>query len=485
MEEQPGRYKRLAKNTVLMFIGTFGSKLVSFVMLPFYTMWLSVEDYGTSDIINVYSTVLLTLVSLCIGEAIFVIPSQKSKEQQSSYFTSSIVFSFLCAGVLALLFFLVRIFMSDTHNSFCDNIGYITLLTLTTLYTTVFQQFCKSIDEIRIFAFTGILQTLIVAGLGFCVIPKYQLAGYLWCMIIANIAAGIFVFFAAKLHRYLNTSLFSRKALGEMFRYSIPLIPNSVIWLVVSYLNRPLMESYLGLYAIGIYALANKFPTLINTVYNNFSSSWQISVLEQYGKSGFNSFYNKVMLMIIGGLSLFVACFSLGSSPLIKTFFSENYIDAIKYIPLLSLSCVFIAIGSISGAVFSAVRLSKYFFYSSIWSAASAIILNYILIRRFGIDGACWACVLSYLVGGVSRILYAKKFVTFNVTGYLSILTAILCAVVCSIVYLDSTMMGAVLTIVLLSVYVMFCKKESITLASIKKRNHANKENNNDTVDNH
>ena len=48
------KYKRLGKNTFLVFIGNTGSKLIALVMLPFYTSWLSVEDYGVTDIINVY-----------------------------------------------------------------------------------------------------------------------------------------------------------------------------------------------------------------------------------------------------------------------------------------------------------------------------------------------------------------------------------------------------------------------------------------------
>lgn len=56
------RYSRLGKNTVLVFIGNAGSKLVGLLMLPFYTRCLSVEDYGTTDIINVYVTFLLSIV---------------------------------------------------------------------------------------------------------------------------------------------------------------------------------------------------------------------------------------------------------------------------------------------------------------------------------------------------------------------------------------------------------------------------------------
>lgn len=449
----PDKYKTLLSNTGLMFIGTFGSKMISFVMLPFYTTWLSVEDYGTSDIIAVYSTVLLAFISLSIGDAIFVIPSQKTKEEQTSYFTSSLFFSLGCCLFLALLYIVVGVLFDFENGSFTNNIGYICLMTFTTLYLTIFQQFCKSINQVKVFAFTGIVQTLIVAGLGFCLIPKYHLSGYIWCIILSNIVSLFFTFITAKLFQYIKFSSYSKGRLKEMFKYSIPLIPNSVIWMVVSYLNRPLMETYLGMYAIGIYALANKFPTLINTIYNNFSNSWQISVLEQYGKDGFDKFYNRITLFVYVGLALAVAVFTLFSDVLITSFLNENYYEAIKYIPILCLSCVFIALGSITGSVFSAVRLSKYYFYSSVWSAVTAVVFNYLLIERFGIDGACWACVISYVAGGVSRMLYAKKFVKFSIIPSIVLISALLIVVVCSISYFGNYLVASILTFVLLLIF--------------------------------
>lgn len=55
------KYKRLGKNTLLVFIGNAGSKLIGLVMLPFYTSWLSVEDYGVTDIIMSMSVFWLAL----------------------------------------------------------------------------------------------------------------------------------------------------------------------------------------------------------------------------------------------------------------------------------------------------------------------------------------------------------------------------------------------------------------------------------------
>lgn len=438
----PDKYRLLLWNTGLMFLGTFGSKLISFVMLPFYTLWLSVEDYGTTDIINVYSTIIVTVVSLCIAEAIFVIPSRKSKDDQISYFTTSQIFALVCACCLGLFYALIRFMHLDFLGSLFDNIGYVIILSICILLFQVAQQFCKCIDRVKSYAFAGIVNMLLTVSLGVILIPKYGVKGYVWGIIISNYLSLIYVYFDAKLFKFFKIETFSEDRLRELLKYSIPLIPNSIIWLLVSYINRPLMETYLGMYAIGIYALANKFPTFIATVYNNFSNSWQISVLEEFGKDGYNRYYNKVTLFVFAGLSFLVSIFSLIVGPLISFFLSVDYLDSIPYVPILCLSVPFVALASMVGANFSAIRKSKYFFYSSIWSAGSAILFNALLIPTMDIYGACWACVISYVTGALTRCYYARKIVKLeNIWLYIIICLASLIQIIL-ISYYESYMIS-------------------------------------------
>ena len=96
-----GKYSRLGKNTLLVFIGNAGAKLIGLLMLPFYTRWLSVEDYGTTDIITVYVTFLMYIVTCSLAEAIFVFPKGAEREKQKSYFSSGV--AFLCFSFCCLL----------------------------------------------------------------------------------------------------------------------------------------------------------------------------------------------------------------------------------------------------------------------------------------------------------------------------------------------------------------------------------------------
>ncbi len=65
------KYRTLATNTLLLSIGTFGSKLLVFFMVRFYTGYLSPAAYGTADLITQTGDLLLPIVSLDITDAVF------------------------------------------------------------------------------------------------------------------------------------------------------------------------------------------------------------------------------------------------------------------------------------------------------------------------------------------------------------------------------------------------------------------------------
>ena len=64
-----GRYRYLFSNMALFTVSNFVSKLLVFLLVPFYTSVLSEAQYGVADVMQ--TTLLLTvpLLSLNIGEA--------------------------------------------------------------------------------------------------------------------------------------------------------------------------------------------------------------------------------------------------------------------------------------------------------------------------------------------------------------------------------------------------------------------------------
>ena len=61
----------LAKNTLLLLIASLLTKGLQFLMIPFFSSWLSIENYGTFDVVCTYITLLIPLVSFATADSVF------------------------------------------------------------------------------------------------------------------------------------------------------------------------------------------------------------------------------------------------------------------------------------------------------------------------------------------------------------------------------------------------------------------------------
>jgi len=421
-------YKQLGKNTILVFVGNIGSKMITFVMLPFYTKWLSVEDYGTSDNALVYATLLLGIVSLSISESIFIFPKDQETDKQKQFFTAGLVYSSVLLCVAGFILFGVKEFFSQAGilKSITDNYIFIYTLVVTLFFQTFLQQFSRSINNIKVYSISGVVLTLLTAVFSVAFIPNYGLEGFFIAQILSYIVSGVYTFIHSKAYNYISFKTLSLERYKEMLKYSIPLIPNAVMWWLVGSLNRPVMEQYLGMHAVGLFAVSNKFPSLVNVLFSVFMVSWQISVIEEFKKENYEKFYNNILKIVFLFLILCVMTISILGKALTGFVADAKFIDSWKYIPILSLSALFSSVSGFIGCNFSATRESKYYFYSSIWGALIAIVFNFLLIPIWGLYGAVVAIVLSHLTMMISRVKYSWNTVKIKEI-YLYVLMLVIC----------------------------------------------------------
>ena len=60
----------LFKNTLIFTLGNFGSKFITFLLVPLYTNTLSTSGYGVLDIINAIIMIGVPIVTLNISESV-------------------------------------------------------------------------------------------------------------------------------------------------------------------------------------------------------------------------------------------------------------------------------------------------------------------------------------------------------------------------------------------------------------------------------
>ncbi len=425
------KYKTLLSNTFLISLGTFGSKLLTFVMVRFYTGVLTPADYGTADLIMQTANLLLPLVSLGITNGVFRFALDR-KEQRRSIFT--IGFYTILLGSLILLAALPLLSNSESLREYTLLIG---VYTLASCLHSLCAQYIRAEGKTALFAVQGIINTALVIGFNitFLLVFRMGVFGYVMSVVAADGICTLFLVLREKLWK-----LWLPKPEGQlwnaMLRYSIPLIPATIFWWITSVSDRYMVAYFLGTDANGLYAVACKIPTVLTLLSTIFMEAWQFSAIQEAtgDREVHIRFYTQVWsaflaVMVMAGSVIIVLC-----RLEIRMLSTQQYYEAWRYIPTLSMAMVFSAFSSFMGSVYVVTEKSRLSLWTALWSALANIFLNFLLIPRIGIQGAAIATLASYVLCFAIRAVTSRRLIPFTLftprligSGLLLAIQSLLC----------------------------------------------------------
>ncbi len=419
------KYKTLVSNTALISLGTFGSKLLVFLMVRFYTGYLTTAQYGTADLITQTANLLLPLISLGITDGVFRFAID-SKIDKKSVFSSGL-YTITLGG---LAFFIIAPVLMLT-NQFDGYVWLIVVYTMASCYHSLCSKYIRALGSTAFFAVQGIINTslVIVFNILFLAVFNIGITGYVLSVVLADGISALLIFVREKLWRDITVRV-DKTIFKDILRYSIPMIPATIFWWVTSVSNRYLVNGFIGSEANGIYAVSYKLPTLLTLISTVFMQAWQFSAVteSENDKKEHIDFFSKVWgsfqsIMFLVGAG--VVAFSI---PLIKLLTTDAFFSAWKYVPMLTAAMVFSAFTNFMGSVYIVEKRSKNSFLTTMVGAVLNIILNFILIPSpLGVQGAAIATFLSYLLIFVIRAVNVLKYIPFKMYSKIVIInTAIL-----------------------------------------------------------
>lgn len=400
------------KNLITIIIGSASTKLISFLLVPFYTGILSTDEMGSVDIAISTASLLLPLFTGVVFEAAlrFALDEVQDKRQVFSttiYIDAIGILAFLLLSPLALLYEPLK-----------QNYLLFVLYFISLVINDSLSYFARGLNEIRKYTLASIIQTVILCLLNiyFLAFAKIGVQGYFLSYIFSLACGSLFLWSVLRMHRFLlwpgkvDTSVSK-----NMLKYSIPMIPNTISWWINSSSDRYFVVAMCGISANGIYSVAYKLSTVISLGTSIFNTAWQISAVEDYGtetsKKRFSTMcfnYYSIMLVLSSGIILFTRILS-------KLLFQQEFFEAWLYVPLLVVAACFHAFSTFIGSVFTTTKKTKYLSYTTFFGAGANIIMNYFFIKAYGVIGAAIATLLSYVLVYISRYYFAQKIYSFPV----------------------------------------------------------------------
>lgn len=400
------KYKKLAENTVVFALGNVLSKLILSLLLPLYTRVLTTAEYGTAELITSYSQLIIPLISMSIGDALFRFSMDKNQDSRTVLTNSYIV---LGAGTTFLLILVPFL-------KYISSIGkwsiYLALICIFSMWRSAFSLYSKAVGKSKIFALDNILYNLFLALSNIILLTVFHfgIQGYFLSQIIANVLSIIFLMYANKLFYIKFSNCVSGKLIKMMLIYSIPLIFNSISWGVMSTADRIMLKSMISESANGIYAAAAKIPSLLSLITGVFTQAWSLSVIQDYEEEKDNKFYENVFKITHMGVVFGTLLMLLCNNWLFSWILGEDFAESVKYVPCLLIGTVFLTYSNYFSPLFSAVKNTKIIMISGLVASIINVILNYVLISSVGIIGACFATSISYAVTVIIRYFASKHF---------------------------------------------------------------------------
>lgn len=419
------KYKTLLSNTLLISIGTFGSKILVFFMVRFYTGYLTPSDYGTADLITQTANLLFPIISLGITDGVFRFALDNERGRRSVF---TVGFVTITAGSVL---FLAVIPLLNTVKEFKGYIWLIVIYTMASCYHSLCSQFIRARGNTALFSVQGIINTALVIGLNvlFLAVMRIGITGYVLSVVLADFLCTVFLF--AKERLWTQFTLQPRKiAFKRMLRYSIPLIPATIFWWITSVSDRYMVNAMIGSTENGIYAVSYKIPTILTLVSTIFMQAWQFSaVTESHGdRKEHIRFFTNVWRSFQAVMFLAGAVIITFAKPAIRILSTEQYYSAWRYVPLLSASMIFTAFVSFTGTVYVVTKQSGISFITAMAGAVINIALNLLLIPSpLGVQGAAIATFLSYFAVFLIRAVNSRKYIPFKLYGgHIAVNTALI-----------------------------------------------------------
>jgi O-antigen/teichoic acid export membrane protein len=406
------RLKNLLGNLAVYGIGDVAISLVSLLLLPIFTRFLSPSDYGVLAMLITVEAVMKIAFRWGVDTA-FMRLYYDCRDTRGRQELASTIFFFLLAvngAVLALSILAANWFSGVLFGS--ANYGMLVALTVANIFLGGF--FFIPLQVLRIsqlprqyIALTfGRSAATVVLRLALVVWARMGVSGIVFADIIVTMGlALVLVRWFAPLIR----PLFSRTILREALSFGLPRIPHSLAHQVMSVADRYFLNAYGTLRDVGLYSIGATFGLAPKLFLSAFESAWTPFFLESMEQRDAKRIYSTVSTYIVAILVLIVAGLSAVAQDLVRLATDPQFLGSAAVIPWIALGALFqglYLVGSIGIVITKQTRLYP---LTTGCAAAASLLANAVLIPRYGLMGAAWANTLAYATLAVVTVGFSLR----------------------------------------------------------------------------
>ncbi|VVB82942.1 putative flippase AglR [uncultured archaeon] len=420
--------KVFVKSSVILLFGIILSKILTYTYRIVIARNFGQETYGLFSLALMIATLFVTVFSLGLQSGLLrYISLYRGKEENEKIksiltFSSNLtlIVSLLAAGLLFFLSKTIAIDIFHNQNLIIYLQGFAIFLPIF-IFSGFFHVITLSYEKVGWYSFIGnilspLIQLLFLVIFIFMglkdesIIFSYNL-GFLAILLSAFLVCnyGIKKIFEKSLLKKEEKNNINKK----LFSYSWPIMFLGLTMSLFSWIDSFLIGYFKTASDVGIYNVAFLLASFLLVVPALFLQIFLPIITKEYANNNFGLI--KDLSKQIGkwifilNLPLLIIMI-LFPGAIINLLFGTNYIFAENSLRFLSIGVFVYSILQISENLLSMIGKSKRILFNLIVATIFNTILNFILIPNYGINGAAFSTMISYILWGILSLFTAKHF---------------------------------------------------------------------------
>jgi O-antigen/teichoic acid export membrane protein len=401
-----GYLRRLATTGAAYTAASVASKLIAVALLPLYTRYLTLADYGAAEVM--FAAVVAASIVIRFGtiEALLRFYYKDDEDPARVVSTSFAALFWLstAAALIALPFAgpISEALLTGPAAELSDEtatelgriaIGGLWVLTMMEFLLTLF----RLEERARAFFVTTILNVLAAIGLT-VVLVVGQGEGARGLLIGSYGSGAAFVLGLVVLQRRRLSLWIDSQLLRRLMRFGLPTMPAELSLYLLNFVDRIIIVRSIGLAEAGLYSLAVKFAQAVNVLVRGFQLAWPPLAYSIRDDDEARRAYAAVVTYFVAGCAFVVTGMWLLSRWIARALAAPKFFDSYEAVGLIATGVTLYALYMVLVVILGRTGRTEFNFPAAIAALVANVVLNLLLVPSMGIVGAGLALVASYVV---------------------------------------------------------------------------------------
>lgn len=402
--------KKLVKNTTIYALGDIIPRFLNFISFPILTRYLLPSDYGIVNYVNALTTFLTALGFLCINTYYLVhyyrcesVADQK--KLLGNLFSFVIGFNLLIVILFLLLGNNVFQFLGSKI-SFYPYIVIALAFNFFNVFAILPSALYRLLEKPMLLTIINVSNGVLTMALTFILVIhyKYTALGVLYANLIVSFLFSFIFLYTIREHIIWN---FNFKQIKKVLAFSLPLVPGTIAYYATTLSDRILINKYLTLNDLGIYGTASTLALILTIFSNGAYKAFEPHIFKKWGSDGFKSTFESLRNGFIYILLIGVLCLSVFSKEFFQIMTNVKFHSAYWYVPIIIIGVYSSSISMLYGTIITAKGKTKISSLINTTGAGISIILNILLLQRYGLIVAAVVSSFAMTVMMAISIWYA------------------------------------------------------------------------------